>query len=192
MIFKRFAGWAAGVALCYCTHPGACQSIASKQEANLKLHDGAASSTTPGSTAVSGTSIKFLATGAKADGRTPESCQHVLAVLLPFIQAYPHPNNWTWFVACDEPAWARIQSQQGNQVGSGILAITNRPAHATMLRGSALLHAYSNDYRAQPEHIIAHELCHIYLQSSDEPKVDDLATRWVAERKASHLAILKP
>ncbi len=189
----QMAGSAAGVALFYCTLVGVCQSVAVPQKPTVRSPvEVAASSATPGSSASVGTSIKFIATGAKADGLTPKSCQEVLAVLLPTIQAYPHPNGWTWFVACDEDAWARIQRQQGNQVGSGILAITNRPAHATILRGSAMLHAYSEDPRAQPEHIVAHELCHIYLQSSDESKVDDLATRWMKERKAKRLATLSP
>ncbi|RXH55031.1 hypothetical protein GRAN_4135 [Granulicella sibirica] len=55
-----------------------------------------------------------------------------------------------------------------------------------------MLHPYSDDYRAQPEHIVAHELCHIYLQSSDESRVDALATRWVDARRAKHLAVLRP
>ena len=179
----RFAGWAAGVALFYGTYAGVCQSIPV----------GAAARPQPAQGATGGrTAIRLISSGGKADGLTAESCKEVLAVLLPAIQAYPHPSDWTWFVACDEAAWVQIQRREGNQVGSGILAITNRPLHATIVRGSAMLHAYSDDYRAQPEHIVAHELCHIYLQSSDEFKVDELATRWVEERRARHLAVLKP
>ena len=185
---KWFTALAAQAALFYSTLVGVCQRPPLPPEGNQSVTHEAPS---PSANSL-GMSIKFIATGAKADGVTPTSCQEILAVLLPKIQAYPHPNEWTWFVACDEAAWAQVQRLQGNQLGSGILAITNRPAHATIIRGSAMLHAYSDDYRAQPEHIIAHELCHIYLQSSDESKVDDLATRWVRERKEKHLAILRP
>jgi hypothetical protein len=136
--------------------------------------------------------IHFVATGLKPGDTIPDGCREILEVVLAYIQAYPHPSGWDWYVACDEAAWARIQLRQGNQVGSGILAITNRPAHSTIIRGSAMLHAYSDDFRAQPEHIVAHELCHIYLQSSDEDKVDALATRWVEERKAKLLTSLRP
>ena len=188
----RFAGCAAGVALFYCSVVGVCQGIpAQPGDAPRLAHETPAPPEVARPAPRGRTSIKFLATDAKGDGLTPKSCQEVLAVLLPNIQAYPHPSDWTWFVACDEGAWARIQSHEGNQLGSGILAITNRPAHSSIIRGSAMLHAYSDDYRAQPEHVIAHELCHIYLQSSDESEVDALATQWVKERRAKQLALLR-
>ncbi|MBB5061532.1 hypothetical protein HDF16_006268 [Granulicella aggregans] len=193
MNFTRFAKWAVGVALFYGTAAGVCQSISAGPETNPPTAEQEPAKTAAGAApARARMSVQFIATGAKAGDPTPKSCQEILAVLLPYIQAYPHPDDWTWDVACDAAAWARIQLRQGNQVGSGILAITNRPAHSTIIRGSAMVHAYSGDFRAQPEHIIAHELCHIYLQSSDEYKVDALATRWVAERTALHLAALRP
>jgi hypothetical protein len=180
MRFRRFAGRAAGVAaLFYCSVAGVCQSIPAQPGAS-----GAAA-------AADRISIHYVATGAKA-GEVPASCGKILAVLVPYIQAYPHPSGWEWYVACDEAAWARIQLRQGNQVGSGILAITNRAERSTIIRGSAMVQAYSDDFRAQPEHIVAHELCHIYLESSDESKVDELATRWVAERRAKRVASLRP
>lgn len=189
----RFAGCAAKVALVYCTLAGSCQNIPAQPKTDSpSAHHAAASSQLSGVSAPARTSIKLIATETRPDGQTPESCQQILAVLLPYIQAYPHPIGWTWFVACDEAVWARIQKHQGNQVGSGILAITNRPALSTIIRGSAMLHPYSDDYRAQPEHIVAHELCHIYLDSSDESKVDELATKWVNERKLKHLGVLTP
>ena len=188
---KRIAEWAAGVALFYGTLAGVCQDIAIQPETTVQpAHPTAVPIPAAGTSETGRTSIQFVATGARAGEQTPKSCQDVLAVILPSMQAYPHPASWTWYVACDEAAWSKIQSHQGNQVGSGILAITNRDARSTILRGSAMLHAYSRDYRAQPEHVIAHELCHIYLQSSDEYKVDEVATRWVEERKARHLAVL--
>lgn len=188
---KPFTRSATCATLFYSTLVGVCQKLPFAPESvQSAAHETPSPSATPRSPASTGMSIKFMATAAKADGLTPSSCQEVLAVLLPKIQAYPHPSDWTWFVACDEAAWAQIQLRQGNQIGSGILAITNRPARSTIIRGSAMLHAYSDDYRAQPEHIIAHELCHIYLQSSDESKVDDLATRWVNERNTKHQAVL--
>lgn len=191
MNFTRIAGWAAGVALVYGTAAIRCQSIYSPTETELHPQQTTPASTSTADTPVSlGTNIHFVATGVKAGDPISKICQEVLAVLLPSIQAYPHPDGWTWYVACDEAAWARIQMRQGNQVGSGILAITNRPARSTILRGFAMLHPYSDDFRARPEHVIAHELCHIYLQSSDEYKVDALATRWVERRRAQRLAVL--
>jgi hypothetical protein len=189
----RIAGGAAGLALFYCTFVGVCQAIpgqtATTQPSAREASAEPKPAVTPGSSHMS---IGFIATGLKKGGPPPKVCQDILAIMLPLIQAYPHPNGWTWFVACDEQAWVRIQRHEGNDPTSGILAITNRPARATIIRGSAMLHAYDIDYRAQPEHIIAHELCHIYLQSSDESKVDDLATKWLAERKAKKLATLTP
>ena len=193
MKHQRFRGWAAGFALFYCTLAGICQTVP-KQTATMPqlARDASPLPKLGDAPRENQLNIGFISTGWKAGGKPPKICQEILAVMVPYIQKYPHPDGWKWFVVCDEAAWVRMQRYQGNQPASGILAITNRPAHSTIIRGSAMLHAYDVDYRAQPEHIIAHELCHIYLQSSDESKVDALATKWVAAHRAEHLAISTP
>lgn len=111
-------------------------------------------------------------------------CDTEVAVIDNLVANYPHPNSWTWIVACDEDAWASILVHLGvqNRHSFQVVAETDRRSHITYVRGYLITHSLAG-YDATPEHTITHELCHIYLDSGDEGKVDKLAWTWIKEHK---------
>jgi hypothetical protein len=47
------------------------------------------------------------------------TCLQEGAVLHPLIDAYPHPAQWTWIVACDEIAWGQLLKHLGVETTAG-------------------------------------------------------------------------
>ena len=109
-------------------------------------------------------------------GALPTECQQESAVLAPLLAQY-HSPSWTWFVACDESSWKKIEDHIGftfeTYGNSNIpLAATDLESKTTYVRGWALIHPFSDDLFAQPRHIIAHELGHITLNTHNEVKAE--------------------
>lgn len=109
---------------------------------------------------------------------------------LAFISSkMPLPNgNWRFVVVCDEETWKHLMIANIKQLIRGdrdptkgeIYGSTILDKNITIFRGSKLVHP---DKNVMPEHIIAHELAHIYLHNRNERKVEKLALQWVNEYK---------
>jgi hypothetical protein len=109
-------------------------------------------------------------------GALPTECQQESAVLAPLLAQF-HSPSWTWFVACDEAAWKKVEDHIGftfeTYGTSNIpLAATDLESKTTYVRGWALIHPFSDDLFAQPRHIVAHELGHITLNTHNETKAE--------------------
>lgn len=113
----------------------------------------------------------------------PEVCKDQLEVVRKYLDVYPNPKEWTWWIACNEYSWKALASHLGIDQASGhtIFAETDRKHHLTYVRGYMLMHPPEH-VAITPEHIVAHELAHAYLDSGDEERVDDLAKQWMKER----------
>jgi hypothetical protein len=141
--------------------------------------------------------IQFLSTFAK-NNVVPDECLKERDIILPLMLSYDHPINWTWIIACDEPAWHRVEAHMGQgfinsqpYVTARILASTDLETRVTYVRGFAVLQPFSSQVEAQPEHTIAHELSHIILNSHDEAKVE-AHTRLVMQQHATQARVARP
>jgi hypothetical protein len=136
------------------------------------------------------TTINFYSTYGKT-GVLPPECSAVAKIIGPIIAAQPHPGKWLWLVACDEPAWQRVERHMGQSaeyMQSHILAATDPETHMTYVRGFTILHPVSR--ALQPEFVISHELGHIMLGTTDEHAADVYAAAQVREMETTHQAIV--
>jgi hypothetical protein len=121
--------------------------------------------------------ILFYSTFAK-NGVNPAECLQESAIVKPLIERYGSPVDWTWVVACDDPAWERIQARTSLAGVNGVVGMTDLANHRTFIRGYVIIHPFNNTSDGHPGHIIAHELGHILLRTANEDQ---------AERKAGEL-----
>ncbi len=115
----------------------------------------------------------FVATGQPVPGECREEA-HTLAECLIH---YPRPISWHWVLLCDEAGWRRFLRLSGRQENEAIYASTDLEARTTYLRGAKLFIAIDLD--AGGDSVIAHELAHIRLNSSDEQAAKELARAWL-------------
>ncbi|WP_213805773.1 hypothetical protein [Granulicella sp. dw_53] len=131
------------------------------------------------------TKILYNSSHAKAGSPIPQECLAAGAALMHGLVSYPHPAKWTYIISCDDFAWSDTMMAARNDRGKLIYGATNPENFTTLLRGSTLRD--DGDRRVTAEHLIAHELAHIFLQSNDDAKVEKLAQSWLIERHASVL-----
>jgi hypothetical protein len=109
------------------------------------------------------------------------------------LSAYPHPaTGWHFIVVCDDPTWQHVMRKIGMADDLGEhYGETDIKDNLTLIRGTKLTHA---DLGVPPEHIIAHELAHVILHSTDEAEVDRQAFAWMTERReaAAHSGMSVP
>ena len=128
---------------------------------------------------------KFYSTFAK-DNIAPVECVQEVKIVNPLITEFHGPADWTWIVACDEPAWQRIELMSGfpKAVNGEIMGLTDLARHITYVRGWVILHPISDATEAQPRHIIAHELGHILANTHNEDKAEKKAQELLREGQA--------
>ena len=129
---------------------------------------------------------------------TSKECQEERQTLISLVGEFPSPDSWTFFVVCDDATWhydfANIATDGRNSAipTSQLYGVTVLDKHITYIRGEKLLHTVRYNYERgadpTPAVIVAHELAHIYLNSTDEDKVEALAVRWV-HAEAQHATI---
>lgn len=124
------------------------------------------------------TKIALYSSNSKPGMPPASDCVQAEAVLIPLLVKFNAPRDWTWIVVCDEAAWGRVEQhaelhRQNQQLGL-ILGASFLPDRLTYVRGYYLLHQL-NPFDV-PEHIIAHELGHIMLNTSNEDKADKKAS----------------
>lgn len=128
-------------------------------------------------------------------GQAPSpACVREGEAFIKIASQYPQPTNWTFYIVCTERSWYQFLKKSG-QLKHGVLVdgvvYKNNPrvlvygttylgSHVTYLRGDKLTHP---DPWMSPDHIVAHEIAHIVLASSNEQKVDHQALEWVAEHQ---------
>jgi hypothetical protein len=135
--------------------------------------------------------ISYFSSFAKPGQPVPKECIEAKAVLADALTAYPHPDKWTYIIACDNHAWQQVMTHLGMTESDGHhLGETDfsDEGKLTYLNGAALV--AMDDVRTTAEHVVAHELSHIYLHSRNEVEVDKLATEWVSKRQATRNAAL--
>jgi hypothetical protein len=73
-----------------------------------------------------------------------------------------------WIIVADDAMWTRLITHLGIPSNAGVsyYGQTDLQAHVTYIGGKTLLHPDSND--ARPEHVIAHEMAHVFLNRRDE------------------------
>jgi hypothetical protein len=131
--------------------------------------------------AYSQTVIRYFPSHPPADGSIPQVCLDEGSALKTELARFPHPDTWTFVIACDDHAWDDLMALSGHAgYGRGIFGATNPDNHSTLLRGRTLL---GKDREMTPEHLVAHELAHIYLHSSDERRVEDRAFDWMKQHR---------
>jgi hypothetical protein len=114
----------------------------------------------------------FVAPG----GPIPEECLREAELVERALSGLPRPERWHWVLLCDEAGWQRFLRLSGRADQNWIYASTDLDGKTTYLRGSKML--YSEEFRAAPEEIIAHELAHIRLGSGDELRAGRLGRVW--------------
>jgi hypothetical protein len=124
-------------------------------------------------------SIRYFPSHPPADGSIPQVCLDQGEILKGQLARFPHPQTWTFIIACDEVSWTAVERHvDWSNVPGKVLGLTDIDHGITYLRGWSLIHPFDRTDEARPEHVIAHELAHIYLHSSDEREVDKQATSW--------------
>lgn len=116
--------------------------------------------------------------GSKPGAPPPQTCVDTYRIIKPLISSYPHPESWTWIMACDDRTWTGLLQHLGQEsAGQYIYALTDQENHITYVRAEGILHPAQGPV-SEPDHVIAHELAHIYLHSADERLVDHQAIDW--------------
>jgi hypothetical protein len=133
-------------------------------------------------------SIRYFSSQPPADGSIPQVCLVEGESLRNQLSLFPHPQTWTFVIACDTNAWDDLMALSDHaDRGRSIFGATNPNNHSTLMRGSTLLGKDAPDMTA--EHMVAHELAHIYLHSSNESRVDEQALEWIKARRSSLLKV---
>jgi hypothetical protein len=86
---------------------------------------------------------------------------------------------WQWIIVVDEPMWKLLMVRMGfpNDPRTSYYGQTDLQDGVTYIRGYTLLHPDQPDAKA--EHVISHEMAHVYLNSADEGLVDRTADAWM-------------
>lgn len=112
-------------------------------------------------------------------GAPDAACQQALHNYTVAVSHYPHPVDWTYYVVCDAERWMRVANPlaAANHTGPmSLLGLTNIGQRMTAIRADALRNEVPG---FTAEHVVAHELAHVYLHTTDDDPVERLATRWV-------------
>jgi hypothetical protein len=120
--------------------------------------------------------IRIVSSFVAAAEPVPEPCQREAKVFAQTLVRYPRPLSWHWVLVCDEAGWRRFLRLSGRAEDDQIYASTDLEARTSYLRGQRLLHP--GDLRAGPDEVVAHELAHIWLESTDEGRAECLARWW--------------
>jgi hypothetical protein len=111
---------------------------------------------------------------------TPPACQEAVSAFIHLSVQYQRPTQWHFYVVCDEKSWTKLLKKQGiDDTRYQVYGSTFLGSHITYLRGYKLVHTDAAD--PTPDRIVAHELAHIALQSTDEALVDSTAKTWVTK-----------
>jgi hypothetical protein len=127
--------------------------------------------------------------GSKPGAPPPPACVDTYRIIKSLISSYPHPDSWTWIMACDDRTWTSLLQHLGQDTaGKYTFALTDQKNHITYVRVQGILNP-TDGAASRPEHVLAHELAHIYLHSSDERQVDEQATAWIKVARKEKAAI---
>jgi hypothetical protein len=116
----------------------------------------------------------------KAGQAAPRRCITEVTYFMKLLSAYPHPaSGWTFVVVCDDTTWQHVMRKTGMADDvSEHYGETDIEHNLTLIRGVKLTYP---DMGVSPDRIVAHELAHVVLRSTDEAKVDREAFAWMAE-----------
>jgi hypothetical protein len=93
---------------------------------------------------------------------------------------YPRPATWRFIIVCEESSWKTVLTNLGQyDPRYEVYGSTYLDSGVTYLRGWKLTHTSSSD--PSPDRIVAHEDAHIYLHSTNDYKVENLAQKWVKQ-----------
>lgn len=117
----------------------------------------------------------------RAGAPLPRSCEQQVAALKGELSSFSLPAQWRWIIVCDDASWQSLMlkrdGRRGADLAAGasemVYASTDLAAHLTIVRGTMLLDPDS--LLARPEHVVAHELGHILLQTEDEGRAETWA-----------------
>lgn len=126
------------------------------------------------------TKILYSSSQVKGGQPIPQQCVDAGDVLTKWLDVFPHPAKWTYVVLCDDSAWSSAMTKAMSDPGQTIFGATTLDRSLTMFRGTTLLGL--GDRRITAEHLVAHELGHIMLNSHNEDRVDALALTWIHAR----------
>lgn len=90
-------------------------------------------------------------------------------------------QHWLWIIVVDEPMWKQLMVRMGlpDDPRISYYGQTDLQDGVTYIRGYTLIHP--DQPSARPEHVISHEMAHVYLNSADEVLVDHTADVWMAK-----------
>lgn len=99
-------------------------------------------------------------------------------------------KQWKWVIVADDALWHQLIIRMGFRDDPRIsyYGQTDLEGHQTYIRGWTLLHPDQPD--AAPEHVIAHEMAHVYLHSTDEVVVDKTAHQWMKDAAAKQAIVV--
>lgn len=121
------------------------------------------------------TKVSYYSQLAK-NGQLPAQCTIAGNALLKGLDLFPHPATWTYVVICDDASWTQVMKLQGICDIQHVHGNTNPETKTTFFRGTTLR---GEDKYVTAEHVIAHELAHVYLNSRDEIAVEAKAIDWL-------------
>lgn len=119
-------------------------------------------------------------------GKVPAQCLMAGQDLIAGLNKFPHPAQWTYIVICDDASWNQIMEVNHTYQAKYVHGATFRAKKLTMFRGTTLR---DENKMVTSDHVIAHELCHIFLDSDDEVKVENLALTWLGKIPAQQVAV---
>jgi hypothetical protein len=116
-----------------------------------------------------------------ATGKTPPAqAVDEAKVFASIAPKYPmSQKTWHWIIVADDMMWNHLVLHLGCNPNTGysIYGVTDLGTKTTFFRGSTFLRPDQSE--ANPQHVIAHEMAHVYLQSRDEAVVDATAQAWM-------------
>ncbi|RZU39302.1 hypothetical protein [Edaphobacter modestus] len=98
-------------------------------------------------------------------------------------------KTWKWVVIVDDTMWQQLMIKLGFDPNTPLqyYGQTDIDHQVTFIRGWALIHPEL--FNQVPEHIIAHEMAHVFLHSRDEKLVDDQALTWIKAARKEKAAV---
>jgi hypothetical protein len=129
-----------------------------------------------GAAGIDNSDVRIVSSFVASGEPVPSECREEAHRFAESLVHYPRPASWHWVLLCDEAGWRRFLRLSGRPEGEAIYASTDLEARTTYLRGAKLFNL--SDFGAAADEVVAHELAHIRLSSSDEAAAEGLAHGW--------------
>ena len=135
--------------------------------------------------------VHVLGTFVKEGVAPPPEAVSEAKMFIDIAKAFPlKERTWRWIIIADDTMWYQMLIKMGIDHNQQVeyYGQTDIDRGITFIRGWTLLHPDRSGFEGCPEHVIAHEMAHVYLHSRDEKMVEETARQWVIKYRGNETA----